>query len=134
MDYIAAMRLTTAFFANRADVVNDMLNVEGGFWKSTTVEPNATSFLSYVLVVCDVEPTDIGQKFLMQIEGQGPSGHRWAPAHSSTFTIDGPVQFMCMPMMVLPIEAGGGPHMYTFRLDGQHERVDVPLTVHIAHP
>jgi len=30
------MRLAGAFFANHAEVVDDMLNVEGGFWASTT--------------------------------------------------------------------------------------------------
>lgn len=128
------MRLTTAFFANRAEIINGMLNLEGGFWKSTTVAPTATSFLTYLVVVCEVDPSDSGQQYTMQIDAQGPSGYRWAPAHSSSFTIDGPVQFMCMPMMSFPIEPGGGLHHYTFRLDGQHERVDVPLAVRVAHP
>jgi hypothetical protein len=126
------MRLTTAFFANRAEIVNDMLTLEGGFWKSTTVRRNSTSFFSYVVVVVEVDRDDVGQQFTMQIDGQGPSGHRWTPAHVSTFTISGPVQFMCMPMLVLPIEPAGGMHVYTFRIDGQHERVDVPLAVRVA--
>ena len=38
------MRLAGAFFANTAEVVDDMLNVEGGFWASTTVPPGTASF------------------------------------------------------------------------------------------
>jgi|GEM_PF-6466130 len=128
----AKMRLTAAFFANRAEVVDGMLNVTGGFWRSTTVEPGATQFYCYTVVVVEAEPEDVGKRFTIVIDGCGPSGVRWTPAHSSTFTIDMPILFMCMPMMVLPIEPAGGQHTYTFRLDGQHERVDVPLLVRVA--
>ncbi len=128
------MRLTAAFFANHAEVVDDMLNVEGGFWKSTTVEPNASGFLCNIVVVCEVEASDVGQQFTLQIDGHGPSGHQWSPAHSSTFTLERPIHFICMPMMTMPIAPGGGLHAYTFRLDGQHERVDVLLAVRVAHP
>lgn len=38
------MRLTNAFFANHAEVVDDMLNVTGGCWTSTTVADGATAF------------------------------------------------------------------------------------------
>jgi hypothetical protein len=127
------MRLTAAFFANHAEVVDGMLNMEGGFWNSTTIDPNATGFRCYTIVVCEVDPDDVGQRFTLVIDGIGPSGHRWTPAHSSTFTLQSPIVFMCMPRMVLPVEPGGGRHVFTFRLDGQHERVDVPLTVHLTH-
>jgi hypothetical protein len=128
------MRLTTAFFANRAEIVDGMLNLEGGFWKSTTVAPTAATFRSYVVVVVEVDRSDAGRQYTMQIDGQGPSGRRWAPVHVTTFTISGPVQFMCMPLLALPIEPGGGMHVYTFRIDGQHERVDVPIAVRVAQP
>lgn len=128
------MRLTAAFFANRAEVVDGMLNMAGGFWSSTTVAPTASEFLSYTVVVCEVDEQDIGQRFTLIIDGVGPSGRRWAPAHTSSFTLGSHILFMCMPLMVLPIESGGGPHLFTFRLDGQHERIDVPLTVHVAQP
>jgi hypothetical protein len=128
------MRLTAAFFANRAEVVNGLLNVDGGFWNSTTVAPDAVEFQSYTVVLCDVDPDDVGQPFSLIVDGQGPSGHRWTPAHSTNFTLDSTILFLYMPMMVLPVEPGGGLHQYTFRLDGQHERVDVPLTVHVASP
>jgi hypothetical protein len=126
------MRLTAAFFANRAEVVHGMLNVEGGFWKSTSVAPNSASFRCYTVVICEMNADDVGQRFSMLIDGEGPSGHRWTPAHSTNFTVDSPSLFMCMPLMVLPIEPGGGLHHYTFRLDGQHERVDVSLAVRLA--
>lgn len=127
------MRLTAAFFANRAEVVDGMLDMEGGFWRSTSVDPTATSFRCFTVVVAEVDPDDVGQRFTLIIDGAGPSGHRWAPAHSSTFTLESPIVFMCMPLMVLPIEPGGGEHFYTFRVDGQHERVDVALNVDITH-
>ena len=38
------MRLTGAFFANHAEVVDDMLNVTGGCWTSTTVADGSTAF------------------------------------------------------------------------------------------
>src|SRR6476661_4991371 len=38
------MRLTNAFFANHAEVVDDMLNVTGGCWTSTTVADGSTVF------------------------------------------------------------------------------------------
>ena len=126
------MHLTTAFFANHAEIVDDMLSVEGAFWKSTTVDHRATNFRCNTVVLCDVEPDDVGQRFSMHIDGEGPTGHRWAPAHSSIFTVEGPMMFMCLPMMVLPIEPGGGRHLYSFRIDGQHERIDVPLAVRVA--
>ena len=37
------MRLTNAFFANHAEVVDDMLNVTGGCWTSTTVADGSTA-------------------------------------------------------------------------------------------
>lgn len=126
------MRLTAAFFANRAEIVNDMLNVEGGFCKSTTVAPDSTSFRCYTVVTCDVDADDVGQRFSLQIDGEGLTGHRWTAAHSSNFTFAAQTMVMCMPLMVLPIEPGGGLHRYTFRLDGQHERVDLPLAVLVA--
>jgi hypothetical protein len=126
------MRLTTVFFANRAEVIDDMLTVEGGFWRSTTVAPNSVAFLSNLVVLCEVDRDDVGRQFTMEIDGQGPSGHQWTPAHTSSFTVAGPAQFMCMPRMILPIEPGGGLHTYTFRIDGQHERVDVPIAIRVA--
>lgn len=126
------MRLTAAFFANRAEVVNDMLNVDGGFWRTTTVVPRAVAFECCAVVLCEVDKDDIGRPFALRIDAEGPTGRRWVPAQSSNFTVNGPMMFMCFPSMVLPIEPGGGRHLYTFRLDGQHERIDVPLAVRLA--
>ena len=50
------MRLAGAFFANRADVVDDMLNVEGGFWATTVVPPhgpNSNAAVSYCAIPND---------------------------------------------------------------------------------
>ena len=48
------------------------------------------------------------------------------------FSVDAPSMFMCFPSMVLPIDPGGGRHVYSFRIGGQHERVDVPLAVRVS--
>jgi hypothetical protein len=125
------MRLTAAFLANRAEVVDGMLNVQGGFWASTTVAPGSGGFKCQIVVLCEMDANDLGKQFSLLIDAQGPSGH-WARAQSSDFTINSPMMFLCSPPTVLPIEPDGGPHIYTLRLDGQHERVDVPLDVRLA--
>jgi hypothetical protein len=122
------MRLTAAFFANRADVVDGMLNVAGGFWSSTSIAPGASGFRCHVVVLCEVDTDDVGRQYTLHIDAEGPSGQRWAPVQSSNFVIEGPMLFMCSPT-VLPVELRGGRHVYSFRLDGQHERVDVPIDV-----
>src|ERR1700709_2892235 len=102
------MRLTAAFFANRAEVVNGLLNVDGGFWNSTTVAPDAVGFQTYTVVLCDVDPEDVGQPFSLIVDAQGPSGQRWTPAHVSIFTLASTIMFLYMPMMALPVEPVGG--------------------------
>ena len=82
------MRLAAAFFANRADVVDDMPNVEGG-----------------------------------------PTGQRWAPAWSTKFQLPSAMKFMVPTQIALPIEPNGGRHVYSFRLEGSHERLEIPLDV-----
>lgn len=127
------MRLTAAFFANRVEVVDGMLNLEGGFWASTTVAPNATAFQCDVVVLCDMDANDVGESFSMVIDAEGPNEQR-LPSHTSSFTVEAPMKFMCMPSLVLPIVAGGGYHVYRFRLEGEHARLDVPLAVRLARP
>ena len=125
------MRLTAAFFANRVEVADGMLNLTGGFWASTTVAPTATAFQTDDVVLCDVDAADIGQTYSLVIDAEGPNAHH-LPSHTSNFTVEAPMKFMCMPSLVLPIDPGGGHHVYRFRIDGQHERVDVPLAVKLA--
>ncbi len=127
------MRLTAAFFANRVEVVDGMLNLEGGFWASTTVAPNATAFQCDVVVLCDMDANDVGESFSMVIDAEGPNEQR-LPSHTSSFTVEAPMKFMCMPSLVLPIVAGGGYHVYRSRLEGEHARIDVPLAVRLARP
>jgi hypothetical protein len=127
------MRLTAAFFANRVEVVDGMLNLEGGFWASTTVAPNATAFQCDVVVLCDMDANDVGESFSMVIDAEGPN-EQGLPSHTSSFTVEAPMKFMCMPSLVLPIVAGGGYHVYRFRLEGEHARIDVPLAVRLARP
>ena len=54
------------------------------------------------------------------------------PAHSTEFSVDAPSMFMCFTSLVLPIDPGGGRHVYSFRLAGQQEQVDVPLAVRVS--
>ena len=126
------MRLTAVFFANHVEVESHMLNVEGGFWKTTTVPPNSAGFRCGVVVLCDIDPEDVGQQFTLHIDAEGPLGHSQFPVHSMEFSVDAPSMFMCFPSMVLPIDPGGGHHVYSFRIGGQHERVDVPLAVRVS--
>ena len=125
------MRLTAAFFANRAEVADNMLNLEGAFWASTNVAPNANAFRCDAVMLCDVDAEDVGQQFRLVIDCEGPNG-RPLPSVVKNFTVDGPMLFMCVPSMVLPIEPGGGFHRYRFRLDGQHDLIDVRLAVRLS--
>ena len=123
------MRLAGAFFANKADVVDDMLNVEGGFWSSTTVPAGASSFQCHCVVLCDTRRRDVGTQYSLHIDAAGPTGQRWAPAWSRSFQLPSAMKFMVLTDMTLPIEPSGGRHVYSFRLEGSHERFDVALDV-----
>jgi hypothetical protein len=125
------MRVTSAFFANHVDVVDQMLNVEGGFWKTTTVAANSTGFRCCAVVLVETGADDVGQQFALHIDAVGPVGTLQAPAFSNELTLDGPTTFMCLTSLVLPIDPGGGRHIYTFRI-GDHDRVDVPLAVRVT--
>jgi hypothetical protein len=123
------MRLAGAFFANKAEVVDDMLNVEGGFWASTTVRPGATQFQCCCVVLCDTRRRDVGTHYTVHIDATGPTGERWAPAWSTNFQLPSAMKFMVLTQIALPIESRGGRHVYSFRLDGTHERFDIPLDI-----
>src|SRR4029079_16007436 len=62
------MRLAGAFFANHAEVVADMLNVEGGVWATTTVAPHSTLFRSSCVVLCDTRRRDVGIHYALHID------------------------------------------------------------------
>jgi len=128
------MRLTGAFFANRAEVVDEMLNVEGGFWTSTRVPAGSVGFQCRCIVLCDTDPDDVGQLFTLSIDATGPTGRHWTPAWSTTFAVPGPMRFMVTPPIALPLEPAGGGHTYSFRLAGEHARVDLGLDVVVAPP
>jgi len=123
------MRLAGAFFANKADVVDDMLNVEGGFWATTTVPANTSGFPCDCVVLCDTRRRDVGTHYSLHIDAVGATGQRWAPAWSTSFQLPSAMKFMVLTQITLPIEPAGGRHVYSFRLDGGHERFDVPLDV-----
>jgi len=123
------VRLAGAFFANKADVVDDMLNVEGGLWSTTTVPPRASSFQCDCVVLCDTHPRDVGTHYTLHIDATGPTGQRWTPAWSTEFQMPSAMKFMVLRGIALPIEATGGRHVYSFRQEGSHERFDVSLDV-----
>jgi hypothetical protein len=123
------MRLAGAFFANRADVVADMLNVEGGFWATTAVPAPAAGFQCSCVVLCDTRRRDVGTEYTLHIDAAGPTGQRWAPAGSTKFQLPSAMKFMVLTEIALPVEPNGGRHVYSFRLEGSHERFDIPLDV-----
>jgi hypothetical protein len=125
------MRLTGAFLANKAEIVDDMLNVEGGFWTSTTVAKGSVGIRCNCVLLCDTQPDDIGQQFGLRIDAAGPSGQVWTPAYEKNFDLTTPMKFIVATQIALPIEPKGGRHIYSFRMEGHHERIDVPLDVFV---
>jgi hypothetical protein len=123
------VRLAGAFFANKADVVDDMLNVEGAFWASTTVPARTNSFQCHCVVLCDTRWSDVGTHYTLHIDAAGPTGQRWAPAWTTKFQLPSAMKFIVLRRVALPFEPTGGPHVYSFRQEGSHERFDVPLDV-----
>jgi hypothetical protein len=65
----------------------------------------------------------------LHIDAAGPTGQRWASAWSTNFQLPSAMKFMVLPQITLPIEPNGGRHVYSFRLDGSHERFDILLDV-----
>ena len=76
------MRLTGAFFANHAEVVDDMLNVTGGCWTSTTVADGSTGFGTRCVIFCEVSRQDRGKQFGLHIDAAGPRGSSGLQARS----------------------------------------------------
>jgi len=126
------MRLTGAFFANYAEVVDDMLNVTGGCWTSTTVVDGSTTFACRLVIFCDVSRQDRDRHFTLHIDAAGPSGQQWVPARSSHFAVPSRIAFMITPPITLPIEPSGGAHTYTVRLEGHEEEITLPLHIHVV--
>ena len=127
-DSFPGMRLTNAFFANHAEVVDDMLNVTGGCWTSTTVADGSTAFATRCVVFCEVSRQDRGKQFGLHIDAAGPTGQQWTPARSSYFTVPSRIAFMVTPPIALPIEPTGGMHVYTVRLEDHEERIRCRFT------
>jgi hypothetical protein len=63
-------------------------------------------------------------------EHYGPAG--WTPALSTSFVVTDVLVFMITPQIVLPIEPAGGPHVYNVRIQGQHNRIVLPLQVNVV--
>lgn len=80
-------RLAGAFFANRAEVVDDMLNVEGGVWASTTVPARIATFQCSCVVLCDTRRRDVGTHYTLHIDAAGPTGQLWTPSWSTKFQL-----------------------------------------------
>jgi hypothetical protein len=79
--------------------------------------------------MCETRPSDVGAQYTLHIDATGPTGQRWASAWSTSFQLPQETKFMVLTQIDLPIEPDGGPHVYSFRLEGSHERFDVPLDV-----
>ena len=72
---------------------------------------------------------DVGTHYTVHIDAAGPTGQRWASAWSTNFQLPSAMKFMVLTQITLPIEPNGGRHVYSVRLDGSHERFDIPLDV-----
>jgi hypothetical protein len=126
------MRLTNAFFANHAEVVDDMLNVTGGCWTSTTVADGSTAFTTRCVIFCEVSRQDRDKQFGLHIDAAGPAGQQWTPARSSYFTVPSRIAFMVTPPISLPIEPNGGMHVYTVHLEDHDEVITLPLHIQVV--
>jgi hypothetical protein len=127
------MHLTGAFFANAASEANGMLEVSGGCWSSTTVQPGSIGFRTQLVLLADVEEDSVGQEYVVCVDANGPTGSRWTPALSTSFVVTELLVFMITPQIVLPIEPAGGRHVYSVRVQGQHNQIALPLQVNVAN-
>jgi len=127
------MQLASAFFANEAHVVDDLLNVTGGGWVRTYVAAGSTTFLCYCVALLPAGGDDYFKMCTLHIDAEGPSGQKWQPAFSGQFKVAGPMPSIAAPL-ILPIEPSGGRHIYTFRLEGHAENILVPLEILLAPP
>ena len=76
-----------------------------------------------------VDSPTISRFMTVSFVAVGPTGQRWAPAWSTKFQLPSAMKFMVLTQITLPIEPNGGRHVYSFRLEGSHERFDIPLDV-----
>jgi hypothetical protein len=110
-----------------------MLEVSGGCWSSTTVQSGSTGFRTQLVLLADVGDDSIGQEFVVCVDANGPTGSRWTPAMSTSLVVSEPMVFMITPQIVLPIEPAGGRHVYSVRIQGQHNQIVLPLQVNVAN-
>jgi hypothetical protein len=110
-----------------------MLEVSGGCWSSTTVAQGSTGFRTQLVLLADVGDDSIGQEFVVCVDATGPTGSRWTPAMSTSLLVSEPLVFMITPRIVLPIETAGGRHVYSVRIQGQHNQMVLPLQVNVAN-
>ena len=73
-----------------------MLNVEGGFWATTTVAARSELFQCCCVVLCDTRRRDVGTPYTLHIDAAGPTGQRWAPAWSTNFQLPSAMKFMVL--------------------------------------
>ena len=91
--------------------------------------PQSASFNCICVVLCDTRRRDVGAHYTLHIDASGPTGERWAPALPTEFQLPSAMKFMVLTQLSLPIEPVGGRHVYSFRLEGSHERFDIPLDI-----
>jgi hypothetical protein len=98
------MRPAGAFFANRAEIVDYMLNVDGDFWASTSVPAGAAGFQCCCVVLCGTRRRDVGTQYTLHIDAASPTGQRWAPAWSTKFQLPSAMKLMVLTQMASTIE------------------------------
>jgi hypothetical protein len=126
------MRLTGAFFADYAEAIDGKLHVRGGCWLSTLVKAGSTGFQTCFVLLCAAGGDDVGEQHTLHIDALGPTGQKWKPAQSLEFVVPSMMSFMVSPSIGLPMEASGGRHVYTFRLDGHDDSIVLPLQINLA--
>jgi hypothetical protein len=126
------MRLTGAFFADNAEAVDGKLHVRGGCWVSTLVPAGSVGFQTCIVLLCATGGDDVGETHTLHIDALGPTGQEWKPAQAMEFVVPSMMSFMVSPSIGLPMEPSGGRHVYTFRIDGQEDRIVLPLQINLA--
>jgi hypothetical protein len=101
--------------------VDDVLNVEGGFWATTSAAARSELCQCCCVVLCDTRRRDVGTPYTLHIDAAvlpaalGASLVDEVPAPQA-------MKFMVLTQIALPIEPNGGRHVYSFRLEGSHVR------------
>ncbi|MFF2027483.1 hypothetical protein ACFVW2_37670, partial [Streptomyces sp. NPDC058171] len=81
----------------------------------------------YLVVLSEAGADDYGSTLTLVVEAMAPSG-RTTTALRGQVHVEGPVYFMIVPFTI-PVEPGGGRHVYSVRIEGREETVAFALDV-----